>query len=445
MTDTPHNNEWSGDSMGGIPALMRRVNALQVLLGAGSDIVIVDDVASGEFFRFTDLGVLLYSHDANDGSLGAGGMAIADDRRVWISDPGENELRKYEHHGAFLVEFGSPGSGQGEFNEPLGIAIDSIGNIYVSDSINDRIQRFTGAGSFVLEWGSLGSGEGEFDGPRGIAIDSSGDIYVADDGNHRIQKFTNAGTFLAEFGTEGSSDGQLDSPVAVGIDAVGNIYVGESNNFRISKFTSAHAFVLKWGTSGSGDGQFSSLNGLAISSAGFVYVSDGGANDRIQKFDLLGIFIRKFGNGIVPNPAAIEIDESFEQTEWFKYTPSAVSLGVSDGGVSIPALDALDAGAAFVAPDHVTDVRVAVELLAPFFINAVTGDPFNWNGAQADSLYRLALGDRDTDPSDFGFSSPSPADDWDRMLAEMEVGGIWDIDIGELGLCLTLLEASAIV
>jgi NHL repeat len=34
--------------------------------------------------------------------------------------------------------------------------------------------------SFVRTWGSVGTGDGQFQGPGGIAVDSSGNVYVAD-------------------------------------------------------------------------------------------------------------------------------------------------------------------------------------------------------------------------------------------------------------------------
>ncbi|MEX2472657.1 MAG: hypothetical protein WEA34_10780, partial [Gemmatimonadota bacterium] len=52
-------------------------------------------------------------------------------------------------------------------------------------------------------WGGTGSGPGEFDGPIGIAVDGAGFVYVSDAGNNRIQKFTADGRFVTEWdGTE---------------------------------------------------------------------------------------------------------------------------------------------------------------------------------------------------------------------------------------------------
>lgn len=53
-----------------------------------------------------------------------------------------------------------------------------------------------GAPDFILEWGSNGTGDGQFAGAHGIEVDTEGNVYVVDTGNHRIQKFTSNGVFL---------------------------------------------------------------------------------------------------------------------------------------------------------------------------------------------------------------------------------------------------------
>jgi len=86
------------------------------------------------------------------------------------------------------------------FVTPNGVAVDSAGNVYVADSDYHRIQKFTSEGQFISQWGTPGSGDGQFNEPHGIAVDGSGNVYVADYGNQRIQKFTSNGQFITKWG-----------------------------------------------------------------------------------------------------------------------------------------------------------------------------------------------------------------------------------------------------
>ena len=95
---------------------------------------------------------------------------------------------------------------------PAASLLDSAGNVYVADTDNNRIQKFTSAGAYVAQWGSEGSGNGQFDEPYGIAVDSAGNVYVADTDNNRIQKFTSAGAYVTQWGSYGSGNGQFDGP-----------------------------------------------------------------------------------------------------------------------------------------------------------------------------------------------------------------------------------------
>lgn len=75
-----------------------------------------------------------------------------------------NAAERYQ----LVTKWGSKGTGDGQFNEPWGIAVDSSGNVYVTDTSNNCIQKFDASGTFISKWGSSGSGDGQFNELRGV-------------------------------------------------------------------------------------------------------------------------------------------------------------------------------------------------------------------------------------------------------------------------------------
>ncbi|MDE1764418.1 MAG: PEFG-CTERM sorting domain-containing protein, partial [Thaumarchaeota archaeon] len=94
--------------------------------------------------------------------------------------------------GQFIDKWGSMGTGNGQFNSPQGIAVDSVGDVYVTDTGNYRVEKFTSTGQFITKFGTLGTNNGQFGAPSGIVVDSSGDVYVSDasEDHPNIQKFS---------------------------------------------------------------------------------------------------------------------------------------------------------------------------------------------------------------------------------------------------------------
>jgi tripartite motif-containing protein 71 len=140
--------------------------------------------------------------------------------------------------------------------------------------------------NFLLAWGSSGrrSGNGQFNNPQGIASDSTGNIYVVDYGNYRVQKFDSSGTYITQWGSHGSGNGQFRDVDGVAVDSSGNVYVVDGGNYRVQKFSSDGKYLTQWGSYGdAGTGQFSYPHGIAADSSGNVYITNWG-DDRVQKF-----------------------------------------------------------------------------------------------------------------------------------------------------------------
>ncbi len=357
--------EFGDDPFGGGPG--------GVAVGASGNVFVMD-IANRRVQVFDSSGKFLRkwgSEGSGDGQFGGGmgwgyapGIDIDALGNIYVVDPSNCRVQKFDSSGRFLGKWGSCGSGDGEFTEPRALAVDPYGQVFVVD-MGYVIHMFDSQGNFVAssgwglglgelggiafdsfgllyvaggrgshsvqklfcdvwedhlflspqtKWGSGGSGQGELAGPESVAVDSSGNVYVADAGNGRIQVFDPSGNFLRQIGSPGWGDGMFSEPSAVALDTSGNLYVPDRHQATIQVFDPSGKFLRKWGSLGSADGELYFPQGIAIDSSGNVYVADCW-NDRIQVFDSTGKFLRKWGSegegeGEFEDPYGIAVDSS---------------------------------------------------------------------------------------------------------------------------------------
>jgi len=85
----------------------------------------------------------------------------------------------------------------GMFRQVTDVAWNAEGDKFISDGyINSRVGKVDKNGKWLMSWGEPGEGEGQFHTPHSIATDAAGNVYVADRGNGRIQVFDGTGKFL---------------------------------------------------------------------------------------------------------------------------------------------------------------------------------------------------------------------------------------------------------
>jgi len=170
-------------------------------------------------------------------------VVVASDGSIYVADSGNHRVQKFTADGVFVTTWGDKGKkyyvDDGQFLQMNGIAIASDGSVYVADGGNHNIQKFTSEGVFVARWGTVdeflptwgtsGSGDGQFSQPVGVAVAPDGSVYVADSGNDRIQRFTSEGVFVSEWATANPRDVEVASD--------GSLYLTDASNFRVQKFS----------------------------------------------------------------------------------------------------------------------------------------------------------------------------------------------------------------
>ncbi len=160
---------------------------------------------------------------------------------VYVTDgDGDNRVEEFKSDGSYIAQWGSTGTGNGQFQSPSGIGINqTTGNVYVSDLTNDNVQEFSSTGSYTTQWGDLGSGNGQFNSPYYLTVNqANGNVYVADTSNNRVEVFSSSGTYISQFGSSGGSNGQFNIPYGIDINpSNSDVYVADGNNYRIQEFS----------------------------------------------------------------------------------------------------------------------------------------------------------------------------------------------------------------
>jgi sugar lactone lactonase YvrE len=267
-------------------------------------------------------------------------VAVASDGARVVADAGNHRLLVLERDGTLRQAFGSKcdlGQGEaagcvdpdgagplefgdGQFNDPWGVAVGPSGEIFVSDTWNHRIQRFSADGRFLGKWGHFGNApiagtppvdETVFYGPRGITLGLEDDLVVADTGNKRLLSFSFTGEQLRVLGSGGPGPDQFDEPVGVETDADGTLVVADAWNQRVKRLDRRYASIANWRVPDWQSEAVWDKPFLAVDESGLVYAGDP-AGGRVWIFEPSGrltatLVLPALENG-TPRPIGIAID-----------------------------------------------------------------------------------------------------------------------------------------
>jgi len=204
----------------------------------------------------------------NEAILDACSVDIDSQDRVCVLTRGTNPIMVFDREGNFLASWGA-----GLFTRVHGGCIGSDNLIYFTDADGNAMYKFTLKGEQLLR---LSADEGipsdtgfsvetmekmgietalkaikksgpPFNLPTDVSISRSGDIFVSDGyGNARIHRFSPEGILLSSFGEPGRGPGQFRVPHCVWIDRYEHIWVADRENNRIQIFNIDGVFIDQW-------------------------------------------------------------------------------------------------------------------------------------------------------------------------------------------------------
>jgi len=282
------------------------------------------------------------------------GRALTVDRRgdIFVSEHGQQSVKKFDGEGEVLISFGSSGQGRGQFQGVGGMTTDQDGRIFIADSDNQRVQVFKITGSEKSELGleerspllldfdstvaaqtgladifsvpgkglymlggvsqqivvrgrnraQVGGGEGEDSllvNPQALFVTMDGRMTVADTGRDRVLILSADGEEEYDFGQNGQQASQFDVPQDVAVNGLGHIYVADTENHRVQIFNHDGIYLSSLGNSkkskSSVESALLSPAAIAIDSSDRVFVLDA-SSQVIKIFDSQGQYIRSLGS-----------------------------------------------------------------------------------------------------------------------------------------------------
>jgi hypothetical protein len=151
-----------------------------------------------------------------------------DELNLFLVNAGRGELI-YNPSQTSLKRFGKRGSGEGEFADPRGIAVDRSGLVVVADTGNRRLALLR-LGSDGLVWErAVTSADGPIS-PTAVAV-AGGLLWVTDFAGDRILRYQLDGQWLDAWPLAGGEG--LDGPLALAVQAKGDPW-NQSGRFTLA-------------------------------------------------------------------------------------------------------------------------------------------------------------------------------------------------------------------
>jgi len=134
---------------------------------------------------------------------------------------------------------GGGGFEPGQFDEPVGITINSSGQIIIADTWNRRVQVFepdeTGFGFTPIDSFDVSAWYGQgIDNKPYLTTNTEGNIFLTDSEIGRILKFSATGEYLQGYQDINISEDLIGYPYGMEIDESGNLWFSDASSNVLS-------------------------------------------------------------------------------------------------------------------------------------------------------------------------------------------------------------------
>jgi DNA-binding beta-propeller fold protein YncE len=178
-----------------------------------------------------------------------GSIAVGPDGKVYVSDSGNARVQVFTPQGQFVRQFGSYGSGKGQFLRPFDLAVDRAGNVYVADDQAEDVSKFSPSGKVIWQIGGA-SGAPDLVGHHHFTmIDAHGRIVMVNDDVQKVVYLDSSGHEVDAFSPNFPTSSTIAGACEATVDAVGNTYVsgcGPQPTGPTLVFDRTHRLIAKW-------------------------------------------------------------------------------------------------------------------------------------------------------------------------------------------------------
>ncbi|MBI3193916.1 MAG: hypothetical protein HYZ34_05520, partial [Ignavibacteriae bacterium] len=157
-------------------------------------------------------------------------FAVTTTRQFIVPDEVNGIVRVLSADSNTSTIIGSPASSNGQFHQPVAVALLDKETFVVADRAAGKLHLFTLDGAWKAATGWKGKDRGTFDGLVSVATNNQRQIFTLEETNHRVQVFDESLKVLTEFGSD-----KLKKPLDLAVEE-NMVYVVNTGLSQVEKF-----------------------------------------------------------------------------------------------------------------------------------------------------------------------------------------------------------------